>query len=38
MICDVCVEEFNNFNSAGFYDCNVYKIIDAIESLTHKYI
>jgi len=26
--------EINNINSAGFYDCNIYKIVEAIENMT----
>lgn len=28
-----CIVEFNNFNSAGWYDCDVSKIIQAVEGL-----
>jgi len=27
------VIEINNFNSSGFYSCDVYKIVDSIERL-----
>jgi ATP-grasp domain, R2K clade family 3 len=38
-VIDVCIAndqlqivEINNINSAGFYDCNMFKLIEALEN------